>query len=627
MKWLADHGGPACKSWDELYNWSVTEIDAFWESLWRFADIKHSRSFDAVRSGDEIWKTDWFPGARLNFAENLLRYSDDRTAIVSYAEGREPVRLTYGELQDKVAACAAGLKALGVGPGDRVAAMIPNIPEAVIAMLATTSLGAIWSSCSPDFGFGGVLDRFGQIRPKVLISADGYRYAGKEISSLGRIARVAEELPDLERVIIVGHLGKPSLKSVPKSMLWTELLAVESSDLAFEQLPFDHPVYIMYSSGTTGKPKCLVHGAGGTLIQHAKEHLLHTDLRRDDVITYFTTCGWMMWNWLVSALATGSTVLLYEGSPAHPSLSVLWSAIEEEGITVFGTSPKFLTNCEDRDLIPRDKFDLSSLRTILSTGAPLSVANFEYVYQSVKDDIQLASISGGTDIISCFMLGNPLLPVYPGEIQSRGLGMKVEVFNDSGKAVTDEVGELVCTAPFPSRPVSFWNDPDRAKYRAAYFDVYPGVWRHGDYIRIMPHGGIVVYGRSDATLNPGGVRIGTAEIYGPVEAMEEIVDSMAVGQEWKGDVRVILFVVTAERVSLDDNLRAKIRETIRSQRTPRHVPAKILAVPAIPHTLNGKKVELAVTSIIHGREATNRDALANPEALDYFRDLPELTQP
>ena len=624
MAWIAQKHDLPLASYQDLYAWSITAIEDFWRSIWEYTEVIHSQPPASIRTGTEIWNSHWFEGARLNFAENLLRYRDDKTALVGYTEGKKPNRLSYRDLYGRVARCAEGLKKLGVKEGDRVAAMVPNIPETVVAMLATASIGALWSSCSPDFGYQGVLDRFGQIQPKILISADGYCYNGKQFDSVDRVTRVADAIPAIEKIVIISLSDdRPNLNH-PRAINWEELLDNGATDITFAQLPFDHPLYIMYSSGTTGKPKCIVHGAGGTLLQHAKEHRLHTDLTRNDVITYFTTCGWMMWNWLVSALAVGSTVVLYEGSPAFPDLSVLWKIAEHEGVTVFGTSPKYLSTLEAREVSPRDQHDLSALRAILSTGAPLTDANFRYVYSQVKRDVQLASISGGTDIISCFMLGNPLLPVRVGEIQCRGLGMKVETYNDRGETVIGEVGELVCTAPFPSRPVFFWDDPDSEKYRAAYFDIYPSVWRHGDYVRITAEGGVIVYGRSDATLNPGGVRIGTAEIYGPVETLPEVLDSLAVGQEMGGDVRIVLFVVLAEGLVLTDDLRHTITSAIRSARTPRHVPAKIIQVRAVPHTLNGKKVEMAVTHLIHGRAVTNRDALANPESLEEYRDLPEL---
>jgi acetoacetyl-CoA synthetase len=611
-------------SYDDLYRWSVSEIEEFWQTVWDHAEIVHSESHTRVLSGRAMPGARWFEGARLNFARNLLRYDDDHTAIVSWREHRRPVYLTYKELHRQVAACAAGLKKLGVTTGDRVAGFVPNVPEAVIAMLAATSLGAVWSSCSPDFGIQGVMDRFGQIDPKVLIAADGYQYHGRSIDSLDQVKQIAERIPSLERIVVIDNLDRPSTDLPPRSMPWGDLLANDADTPDFVELPFDHPVYIMYSSGTTGIPKCMVHGAGGTLLQHYKEHVLHTDLRRGDVISYFTTCGWMMWNWLVSALQVGATVFLYDGSPGHEDMAVLWRAIQDERISIFGTSPKFLAKCQQYGLQPRTEFGLGSLRTILSTGSPLSAENFTWVYEQVKDDVQLASISGGTDLVSCFMLGNPNLPVYSEEIQCRGLGMKVEVYNDAGRPVLDEVGELVCTAPFPSMPIYFWDDDNGEKYRRAYFEKYPGVWRHGDYIRLTPRGGVIVYGRSDATLNPGGVRIGTAEIYNPVEAMPEIADSIVVAQQTGSDQRIVLFVVTSSGIMLDDDLRRKMRQVIRQAATPRHVPALILQVTEIPHTINGKKVELAVTDIIHGREVHNRDALANPDALNQFEHIPEL---
>jgi acetoacetyl-CoA synthetase len=609
----------------ELYRWSVEHIDQFWESVWAESGVIQAKPYDSVLSDGSMPGAKWFPGARLNFAENHLRFRDDHTAIMHVREGAKLETITFNELYSRVKACATGLKKLGVQQGDRVAAFIPNIPEAIIAMLATTSIGALWSSCSPDFGLEGVMARFGQITPKVLLTADGYQYNGTQHNSLDRVQDIVERIPEIETLVVVPllNLDRPELKT--KVMLWDELLSDDSGELTFEQLPFDHPVYIMYSSGTTGKPKCIVHGAGGTLLQHWKEHVLHTNLRRDDVIMYFTTCGWMMWNWLVGALQVGVTIVLYDGSPGWPKISALWRLIEQTGMTVFGTSPKYLSACENARYVPKDKHDLTRLRSILSTGAPLTAQNFSYVYQQVKPDIQLASISGGTDIISCFMLGNPNLPVYSEEIQCRGLGMKVETYNEDGRPVLDEVGELVCTAPFVSMPVAFWNDPDGKLYRKAYFEHYPGVWRHGDYIKIHSDtGGVTVYGRSDATLNPGGVRIGTAEIYNPVEALDEVLDSIVIGQRWKGDTRVVLFVVLRDGTTLDDTLRAKIKDTIRRAASPRHVPSIILQVTDVPHTINGKKVEIAVTKLIHGESIANRDALANPDSLKQFTDFQEL---
>ncbi len=612
------------ETYPELYDWSITEIENFWASIWEYSDIVHSRAYESVLKGSGMLDIRWFDGARLNFAENLLRYRDDRTAIIYRNETDEPTRLTFRELYLQVARCARGLKNLGVGAGDRVVGYITNRPETIIAMLAATSLGAVWSSCSPDFGFKGVYDRFGQIEPKVLFTVSEYSYHGKHFSPLDRVHKLTEDIPSIEHVVIVASRSNAPFESIEKAMSFSLLIDNNAANLAFAQLPFDHPVYIMYSSGTTGLPKCMVHGAGGTLLQHFKEHALHTDLTRDDVITYFTTCGWMMWNWLVSALQIGATVLLYDGSPSYPDANVLWRTIEEEQITVFGTSPKFLSVCENAGVMPAVERDVSSLRTILSTGSPLSVENFRWVYDDVKSDVQLSSISGGTDLISCFMLGNPILPVYPGEIQCRGLGMKVETYDDNGHAVIDRVGELVCTAPFVSMPVYFWNDPDGKKYRAAYFDHFPGVWRHGDYIKITPHGGVIVYGRSDATLNPGGVRIGTAEIYGPVESMDEIEECIVIEQKRDDDSRIVLFVVPAEGIEFTESLADKIKRRIREQASPRHVPALVVPITEVPRTMNGKKVEMAVTRVVHGRTVPNREALANPDALDQFVDIAEL---
>jgi len=614
-------------SYEKLYAWSINNIEEFWNSIWELSQIRHSHKYDKVLTGTEIWNARWFEGTRLNFAENLLHHKSDQTAIISWGEDRAPVRISYLELHTQVSACAAGLRKLGVTVNDRVAAFVPNIPEAIIAMLATTSIGAVWSSCSPDFGFRSVLGRFGQIKPKVLIASDGYIYSGKKFDSTAKINQVVDAINSIEQVVVVPLLISGTLTTIKKSMTWAELLSDKTSTLTFEQLPFDHPVYIMYSSGTTGEAKCIVHGAGGTLLQHFKEHYLHTNLTSADVITYYTTCGWMMWNWLVSSLAIGATIFIFDGSPSYPNLTVLWRAIEEEKIRVFGTSPKFLAACQNRRLKPGKEFDLATLKTILSTGSPLTAPQFEWIYNDVKKDVQLSSISGGTDIISCFALGNPMLPVYAGELQCRGLGMKVETFNDQGERVIAEVGELVCTAPFPSRPIYFWNDPKKEKYKAAYFEQFPGVWRHGDFVKITDRGTIIVYGRSDATLNPGGVRIGTAEIYGPVESIPEIADSVVIGQKWDDDIRIILFVVLADGARLDNQLMDKIKKTIRDNATPRHVPSKIIQVTDIPHTINGKKVEIAVTRIVHGMEVPNKDALANPQSLEQFRDLPELAKP
>ncbi|HEY4127329.1 MAG TPA: acetoacetate--CoA ligase [Gammaproteobacteria bacterium] len=608
-----------------LYRWSVEHPEKFWPQVWAFCGIKASRHWDKVlERGAKMPGAKWFTGCRLNFAENLLRYRDERTALVFRGEKGERAALTYEELYRQVAGCADALRRSGVKTGDRVAGFMPNRHETVIAMLATTSIGAVWSSCSPDFGINGVLDRFGQIEPKVLVTTDGYHYANKTIDSLERIRGVLEKLPSVQQVVVVPYAStSPDISKISNARLWADYLT-DATEIQFEQLPFDHPIYIMYSSGTTGVPKCIVHGAGGTLIQHLKELALHTDLKRDDVLFYFTTCGWMMWNWLVSGLAVGATLLLYDGSAFHPSPDILWKIAEEEGISIFGTSAKYLAAAEKFDVKPRTKHKLTRLRTITSTGSPLLPENAEYVYREINRDICLSSISGGTDIVSCFALGNPTLPVYAGELQCRGLGMAVEIWDDDGKPLRGKPGELVCVKPFPSMPVFFWNDPEGKKYHEAYFEQYPNVWRHGDWAMLTEHGGLVIYGRSDATLNPGGVRIGTAEIYRQVEKLPEIVESLVVGQDWESDVRVILFVRLREGTALDDALRDRIRKTIRSETTPRHVPAKIIAVADIPRTISGKITELAVRNVIHGRPVKNTDALANPQALEHYRDLPEL---
>jgi len=612
--------------YDDLYAWSIRCIPDFWEALWSFAGIRASRPFETVLENPAMPGATWFRGARLNFAENLLRFRDERTALVAVREGGEiAVRLSYAELYRLTARLASFLREAGVTAGDRVAGFLPNSVETVIAMLAASSLGAAWSSCSPDFGFRGVMDRFGQIEPKILFTADGYRWNGKAIDSLERAAEVTAATPSIEQIVVVPFLAnEPNLSRLPDAIMWQEALANDAGEIDFVQLPFSHPLYILYSSGTTGAPKCMVHGAGGTLLQHAKELLLHTDLRREDVVFYYTTCGWMMWNWLVSVLFAGAAIVLYDGSPAWPDARVLWRLAETLEISVFGTSARFIELCRKEELHPGSECDLSRLRSLLSTGSPLSVEGFEWVYREVKPELQLASISGGTDLVSCFMLGSPIDPVYPGEIQKRGLGMKVEAWSEEGKPLVGAKGELVCTAPFPSMPVGFWNDPDGSKYRAAYFEDFPGVWRHGDFIEITPHGGVIVYGRSDATLNPGGVRIGTAEIYRVTEELPEVADALVVGQRWEEDVRVVLFVVLREGEALDEALKWKIRDAIRREASPRHVPGKIVAVPAVPYTLNGKKVEIAVARVIHGEEVKNRESLANPEALECYRDLEEL---
>jgi acetoacetyl-CoA synthetase len=615
--------------YEEVYEWSISQPEDFWSELARFADIRADFGAGPVlENRDRMPGARFFPNARLNFAENLLRHRESQAAIVFVNERGIRRELSHRELQQEVARIAVGLRAAGVREGDRVAGFLPNLPEAVIAMLATASLGAMWSSCSPDFGVHGVLDRFGQIAPKVLFTADGYFYAGKTLDSLGPMAEVAAQLPSLELIVVVPYVeSEPRLErlgtAAPRARHWLAL-GERGAPLRFAAVPFNHPLYILYSSGTTGVPKCIVHGAGGTLLQHQKEHLLHTDLKRGDRIFYFTTCGWMMWNWLASALATGATVVLYDGSPFHPDPGVLWRLAQQERLTVFGTSAKYLSALEKSGYAPGRNVDLGALKALLSTGSPLLPEGFEFAYRAIKQDLHLASISGGTDIVSCFALGCPTLPVHRGEIQCRGLGMRVEIFDDDGRPVRGERGELVCTAPFPSMPIAFWNDPDGARYRAAYFERFPGVWHHGDYAALTAHGGIVIYGRSDAVLNPGGVRIGTAEIYSAVESLEEVIESIAVGQDWRDDVRVVLFVRLRAETALDEALQRKIRAVIRAHTTPRHVPAKIVAVPDIPRTLSGKLTELAVRNVIHGRPVKNVDALANPQALEHFRNLPDL---
>lgn len=626
MRHVNDRHGKGFTTYDDLYRWSIDDSPAFWAALWDYGEVIHSQPYDQVV--DDVHKMPgarWFEGAKLNFAENLLRYRDDHVALSFRGEGLPTVSITYAQLYDQVARLASSLRAMGIKPGDRVAGFLPNMSEAVVAMLATTSIGAIWSSCSPDFGIKGVLDRFGQIEPRVLFTANGYSYNGKQFDSLGRIAEILKELPSIEKVIVVPYTDKdPDPARVPHGVLFGDLLATEGEEIQFEQVPANHPLYIMYSSGTTGVPKCIVHGVVGTLLQHIKELKLHTDVKRGDTIFYFTTCGWMMWNWLVSSLALGARVLLYDGNPFYPDASAMWQMAEEEEISIFGTSASYLAALEKAGVKPGKSFDLTPLKAVLSTGSPLSVESFHFVYRDIKEDLCLSSISGGTDIISCFALGNPMGPVYAGELQVRGLGMKVEAYDEEGKSVVGEQGELVCTLAAPSMPIYFWNDPDSQKYQDAYFDMYPGIWRHGDWIEITEHGGVIIYGRSDATLKPSGVRIGTAEIYRQVELIPEVMDSLVVGQDWDYDVRIILFVKLREGVELSDELLKRIKTTIRQNATPRHVPAKIIPVSDIPYTISGKKVELAVRKVIHGQEVRNKDALANPQSLDLYVDLPEL---
>jgi acetoacetyl-CoA synthetase len=617
------------KDYADLHQWSVDHIAEFWEAWWNYADIIASEPFTAViDDATRMPGAKWFEGARLNFAENLLRHRDEGKAIIFYGEDKVRRELTYAQLYAETARVAAGLRAAGVGVGDRVVGFMPNLPETIIAMLAAASLGATWSSCSPDFGIKGVLDRFGQIRPKVLFTADGYWFKGREIGCLERVEKIVAAIDSLEQVVVVPYINDaPAIGAISRAILLDDFKAGTVDDgLEFSQLPFDHPLYIMYSSGTTGLPKCMVQGAGGILLHHLKELILHTDLQRQDTIFYYTTCGWMMWNWLTSALAVGATLVLYDGNPFYPGPEVLWQMAVDTGTTVFGTSAGYLNALTSSGVKPGRDFDLSKLRAVLSTGSPLSKEGFAFVYAEIKKDLQLASIAGGTDLNGCFALGNPMAPVYAGELQCRGLAMQVEAWDESGSPLIGEQGELVCRAPFPSMPLYFWDDPEGRKYHDAYFDVYPGVWRHGDFIEVTPRGGVIMYGRSDATLNPGGVRIGTADIYRQLDQMAAIEDSVVVGQQWQNDVRVVLFVKPAAGVELDEALKNQIRQTIRQNASPRHVPAKILAVADIPYTLNMKKVELAVRKVIHGQEVRNKDALKNPEALDLYADLPELQE-
>jgi acetoacetyl-CoA synthetase len=624
---VADTYGIELADYAALHRWSIAAPADFWGTLWDWCSVVASRRGNTILAdSDQFPGARWFPDARLNFAENLLRYRDDQTALVGLIEGGERRSLTYAELWSMVESVAAAMTAEGVQPGDRVAGFMPNIPETVVAMLATASLGAVWTSCSPDFGRNGATDRFGQVSPKLLFTADAYRYNGKVIDCIERAGEIADAVTSIERVVIVPLIQQqpPCPEDKRFVILNTWMMQAPARPLAFVQLPFDHPLYIMYSSGTTGVPKCIVHGAGGTLLQHLKEHQLHTDLGRDDVLFYFTTCGWMMWNWLVSGLASGCTLVLYDGSPFASKGRVLVDAIDAEGITVFGVGAKYIDSLEKANIRPTKSHQLTTLKTILSTGSPLSRNSYEYIYRDFKADVCLASISGGTDIISCFVLGNPNLPVYPGEIQCVGLGMAVEFWDDHGQPLIGEKGELVCTQPFPSAPLGFWNDAADERYHDAYFSRFDGVWAHGDWGELTPRGGVIIHGRSDAVLNPGGVRIGTAEIYRQVETVGEVLDSVVIGQQWEGDERVVLFVVLRGGQQLSDALIQRIKQVIRDNATPRHVPAKIIAVPDIPRTISGKVVELAVKNVVHGRPVKNTDALANAEALAYFRDIPEL---
>lgn len=627
MAVASEKAGRKLSNFSELHGWSISDRIAFWDLVWDHCSVIGEKGERVLIDGDKMPGAAFFPDARLNFAENLLRRDGGVEALVFRGEDKVERRMSWSQLRALVSRLQQLFVSLGVKSGDRIAAMMPNMPETVAAMLAATSLGAIWSSCSPDFGEQGVLDRFGQIEPVVLLAPDGYWYNGKAIEVADKIEAVATKLPSLRKVLIIDYLGNSSAVAESVGGAVTLDAAIEPfaiKDVTFERLPFSHPLYILFSSGTTGVPKCIVHSAGGTLIQHLKEQRLHAGIQEGDRFFYFTTCGWMMWNWLVSGLASGATLLLYDGSPSFPSANVLFDYAQAERMTYFGTSAKFIDALRKADLHPGKTHDLSSIRTISSTGSPLSPEGFVYVYERIKDDVHLASISGGTDIVSCFVLGVPTEPVWIGEIQGPGLGMAVDVWDDEGKPVRGEKGELVCTEAFPSMPISFWNDPQGEKYHSAYFDRFDNVWCHGDFAEWTEHGGIIIHGRSDATLNPGGVRIGTAEIYNQVEQLPEIVEALCIGQDFDNDVRVVLFVRLAEGVVLDDDLQKRIRTKIRSGASPRHVPAKIVAVTDIPRTKSGKITELAVRDVVHGRAVKNKEALANPEALDLFKDLPDL---
>jgi len=623
----ADRFGVRFDDYRALHQWSVDNLEDFWTAVWEHAGVIAAERGDTVlRDGDKMPGAQFFPDARLNFAENLLRRRDDAPAVVFRGEDRVNRTLSFAELYEQVSRLSRALRDAGLEPGDRVAGYVPNTPETLIAMLATTAIGGVWSSCSPDFGVQGVLDRFGQIEPKVLFSAEGYFYNGKRHDSLDKLAAICGKLPTVGTVVVFPYTAEPEVERIEGGVAWDDFIEpYRPRDIDYEHLPFNHPLYIMYSSGTTGVPKCIVHGAGGTLLQHLKEHRLHTDVKRDDRLFYFTTCGWMMWNWLVSGLASEACLVLYDGSPFYPDGNAMFDFIDEAGINYFGTSAKFIDAVAKAELTPRNTHDLGALRTIMSTGSPLVPEGFDFVYERIKSDVCLSSISGGTDLIACFALGNPTLPVWRGEIQCKALGMAVEALDDEGNPLPPgRKGELACVKPFPSMPIHFWNDDDGAKYRRAYFETVPGVWCHGDYVEITEHGGLIIYGRSDAVLNPGGVRIGTAEIYRQAEQIDEVVESIVIGQQWKGDVRVVLFVRLRDGLTLDDALAQRIRRQIRDNTTPRHVPAKILQVDDIPRTKSGKIVELAVRSVVHGESVKNKEALANPEALELFAGRPEL---
>ncbi len=615
------------ENYQSLWEWSISDREAFWSLVWDFCGVAGEKGATIVADPGPMPGAEWFPHGRLNFAENLLKQQGDEKALIFWGEEKIKRHLTHDELRVAVSRCRQALIKSGVTEGDRVAGFLPNLPEAVIAMIAATSLGAIWSSASPDFGSEGVMDRFGQIQPKVLFCVDGYFYNGKIVDCMEKNREVSRQLASAEQVVVVPYINRRNdlLDGEEKGINWDAYLSpFDYKEIVFEKFPFSHPLFIMFSSGTTGVPKCIVHSAGGTLLQHLKEHQLHTDIRSGDRLFYFTTCGWMMWNWLVSGLASSATLLLYDGSPFAADKHVLFDFADSEKMTQFGTSAKFIEACSKFELRPAATHRLADLRTLLSTGSPLSPEGFRYVYRKIKADIQLSSIAGGTDIISCFTLGAPMLPVWEGELQCRGLGMAVEVYDEEGNPLREEKGELVCTRSFPSMPIGFWNDNDGKRYKSAYFERYPGIWCHGDFAEITAHGGMIIHGRSDATLNPGGVRIGTAEIYRQVEKMTEVLESLVIGQQWESDVRVVLFVRLREGLQLDDDLVTRIKQQIRSKTTPRHVPARIVRVDDIPRTKSGKIVEIAVRDIVHGNTVKNVGSLANPEALELYRNIPEL---
>ncbi len=618
---------PGIHQYRDLHHYSIQNPSGFWRTVWDFCEVVGTPGTTVLENPDRMPGARWFPDARLNFAENLLRHRDDNPAIIFKSETGETSLYSYRELYGAVAQTAAALKSAGVNKGDRVAGYMPNLPETVIAMLAATSIGAIWSSCSPDFGIDGVVDRLSQIQPTVLFCAAAYSYNGRTHDCLDKVRGIVKSIPSIETTVVVPYVNPGAkIKKIPGATWFSDFIDNSASEIEFERLGFDHPVYILYSSGTTGIPKCITHGAGGTLIQHLKELVLHTNLRRSDRICYFTTCGWMMWNWLVSSLAVGAAVVLYEGSPFYPAPTAMFDLIDELGVTVFGTGAKAIAAWDKAGVKPRESHQLNTLVTLLSTGSPLAPESFDYVYRDIKQNLCLSSIAGGTDIVSCFMLGCPIIPVWRGELQCAGLGMAVEILRDDGSvADIDETGELCCTQPFPAMPVCFWGDEDGSRYQAAYFEKFPGIWAHGDYVAKTENNGYVIQGRSDATLNPGGVRIGTSEIYRQVERLDEVLESICIGQDWEDDVRVVLFVKLREGLELDDEMQDLIRKTIRQNTTPRHVPAKIVQVADIPRTISGKIVELAVRNVVHGRAVANADALANPESLKHYRDLPELS--